>query len=75
MDVAAIISTSRRQTGYPTTAQISDAVMLGYLNIIYKEVYSRLTMVDSRLTWQQYLTNVVAGQAEYTLPIVSATET
>ena len=46
MDVSTIISLSRKQTS-ATVGQISDADYLKYLNIIYKDIFSRLA-VDSK---------------------------
>ena len=67
MDVSKIISISRKQT---TTSiwQVSDTDYLDYLNIIYQEMFSRLTMSNKKYARQTYLTNLVANQQEYTIP-------
>jgi hypothetical protein len=67
MDVSTIISLSRKQTG-TTTGQISDNDYLNYLNIIYKEIFSRLTVDSEKYTWQTFATDVIAGQSEYIIP-------
>ena len=67
MDVATIIELSRKQTG--TSAwQISDNDYLRYLNIVYKDIFSALFVDSKKYTWQSYLSDIVAGQAEYILP-------
>lgn len=75
MDVSAAIALSRRQTGHTTTWQVSDLVYVEYYNIAQKEIFSRLTMIDNRYTWQQYTVDTVANQAEYTMPLPSSTKT
>lgn len=67
MDVSTIISLSRKQTG--TTAwQISDNDYLVYLNIIYKDLFSRLSVNSKKYTWQSFTTPVIVWQSEYVLP-------
>jgi hypothetical protein len=44
--------------------------MLIYLNIVYQEMMSEIAQTDKKLTWQQWIVNTVAGQSEYTLPIL-----
>jgi hypothetical protein len=74
MDVATIINLSRKQTS--TTAwQIADADYLTYLNIIYKDIFSRLSVNAKKYTWQTYTTDVVAWQSEYVIPQPSNTQT
>jgi len=67
MDVATIITLSRNQTS-TTTGQISDANYLTYLNIIYKDIFSRLSVNARKYAWQSFITEVNAGQSEYILP-------
>lgn len=74
MDVSTIITLSRNQT-WTTTWQIADADYLTYLNIIYKDIFSRLSVNSKKYTWQTYYTDVVAGQNEYILPQPSDTQT
>ena len=59
MDVSTIIELSRKQTG-TSTGQISDADYLKYLNITYKDIFSRLAVNSKKYTWQSYTTDVVA---------------
>jgi hypothetical protein len=67
MDVSTIIDLSRKQTS--TTAwQIADSDYLTYLNIIYKDIFSRLSVNSKKYTWQRFNTSVVAWQSEYILP-------
>lgn len=67
MDVATIINLSRKQTG--TSAwQISDTDYVNYFNIVYKDVFNRLSVNSRKYTWQSYLTDIVKWQAEYILP-------
>lgn len=74
MDVSTIINLSRKQTS--TTAwQIADADYLTYLNIIYKDIFSRLSVNSKKYTWQTYTTDVVAWQQEYIIPQPSDTQT
>ena len=74
MDVSTIINLSRKQTS--TTAwQIADADYLTYLNIIYKDIFSRLSVNAKKYTWQSYTTDVVAWQQEYIIPQPSDTQT
>ena len=74
MDVSAIITLSRNQT-WTTTWQISDSAYLDYLNIIYKDIFSRLSVNSKKYTWQTYTTDVVAWQSEYIIPQPSNTQT
>lgn len=74
MDVSTIIALSRKQTS-TTTGQISDADYLKYLNIIYKEIFSRLSVNSKKYTWQVFNTSVVAWQSEYILPQPSSDDT
>ena len=67
MDVSTIIWLSRKQTS-TTTWQISDNDYLTYLNIIYKDVFSRLSVNSKKYTWQTYTTDLVAWQSEYIVP-------
>ena len=70
MTASQLISLARNQTWWTTTDQISDAQMLIYLNIVYQEMMSEIAQTDKKLTWQQWIVNTVAGQSEYTLPIL-----
>ena len=74
MDVSTIISLSRKQTS-TTTWQISDNDYLTYLNIVYKDIFSRLSTASKKYTWQTYVTDVVADQTEYTIPAPVSTQT
>lgn len=67
MDVATIISLSRKQTWTPA-GQISDTDYLTYLNITYKDIFSRLVVDSKKYAWQSFNTPVEAGQSEYVLP-------
>lgn len=67
MDVSTIIWLSRKQTS-TTTWQISDNDYLTYLNIVYKDVFSRLSVNSKKYTWQTYTTDIVAWQSEYIVP-------
>ena len=67
MDVSTIINLSRDQTGTPAW-QISDTDYLNYLNIIYKDIFSRLSVNAKKYAWQSFITEVNAGQSEYILP-------
>ena len=67
MDVSTIITLSRNQTS--TTAwQIADADYLTYLNIIYKDIFSRLSVNSKKYAWNSFTTDVVEWQREYILP-------
>lgn len=74
MDVSKIISISRKQTS-TSVWQIADAEYLDYLNIVYKEVFSRLSALSKKYTRQSYTSSLVANQSEYSYPIPSITET
>lgn len=74
MDVSTIISLSRKQTS-TTTWQISDNDYLTYLNIVYKDIFSRLSTASKKYTWQTYVTDVVSDQTEYTIPAPVSTQT
>lgn len=67
MDVATIIDLSRKQT-WTSAWQISDADYLKYLNITYKDVFSRLSIDSKKYAWNSWLTDIVALQSEYILP-------
>ena len=67
MDVSTIIALSRKQTS-ATSGQISDADYLKYLNIIYKDIFSRLVVDSKKYAWQSFDTPVYAWQWEYVLP-------
>lgn len=74
MDVADIISISRRQTN-TSTWQVSDAQYLIYLNIIYKDIFSRLSVNAKKYTRQSYSSSLVANQSEYNYPVPSVSDT
>ena len=74
MDVSTIITLSRNQT-WTTAWQIADADYLTYLNIIYKDIFSRLSVNSKKYTWQTYTTDVIAWQSEYIIPQPSDTQT
>lgn len=74
MDVSTIINLSRKQTA-TTTWQISDNDYLTYLNIIYKDIFSRLSTASKKYTWQTYTTDVIADQNEYTIPVPVSNQT
>ena len=74
MDVSEIIMLSRKQTG-TSAGQISDSDYLDYLNIVYKDVFSRLSVNSKKYTRQTYTTDVIAGQQEYIIPQPSNTQT
>ena len=74
MDVSAIITLSRNQT-WTSAWQISDSAYLNYLNIIYKDIFSRLSVNAKKYTWQTYTTDVVAWQSEYIIPQSSNDQT
>lgn len=67
MDVSTIIKLSRDQTNTPAW-QIADADYLTYLNIIYKDIFSRLSVNSKKYTWQRFNTPVIEWQSEYILP-------
>ena len=64
MDVSTIITLSRNQT-WTSAWQISDS---DYLNYIYKDIFSRLSVNSRRYAWQGFTTEVNAWQSEYILP-------
>lgn len=69
MDVSSIISISRKQTWGTSTSQVSDASYLEYLNIIYWDIFSRLSTKSKKYARDLYSpTAIVSGQNEYTLP-------
>ena len=74
MDVSTIITLSRNQT-WTTAWQIADADYLTYLNIIYKDIFSRLSVNSKKYTWQTYTTDVIAWQSEYIIPQPSDNQT
>lgn len=74
MDVSTIIDLSRKQTATPI-GQISNDDYLKYLNIIYKDIFSRLAVNSKKYTRQSYTTDIVAGQSEYVIPQPSDTQT
>jgi hypothetical protein len=64
MDVSVIIAKSRIQSN--TSAwQKSDDLMLQDLNIVYKEIFSRLATKSKKYTRQTYKVASVANQNEY----------
>ena len=74
MDVSVIIAKSRVQTN-TSVGQKSDALMLADLNIVYKEIFSRLSAKSKKYTWQTYKVNSVANQNEYTIPEPAVSDT
>ena len=68
MDVSKIISISRKQTWGTSASQISDVDYLDYLNIVYKDIFSRLTVNSKKYTRQTANIDLVANQSEYTIP-------
>ena len=74
MDVSTIITLSRNQT-WTSAWQISDSDYLNYLNITYKDIFSRLSVNAKKYTWQSYTTDIIAWQQEYIIPQPSDTQT
>lgn len=74
MDVSAIIAKSRIQTN-TSVGQKDDVLMLQDLNIVYKEIFSRLAVKSKKYTWQTYRVNSVANQNEYTIPSPTVSDT
>jgi hypothetical protein len=74
MDVSVIISKSRTQTS-TSVGQKSDALMLADLNTVYKDIFSRLAVLNKKYTRQTYTTNTVVGQSEYNIPKPTVSET
>lgn len=74
MDVSVIIAKSRIQSN-TSAGQKSDALMLQDLNIVYKEIFSRLATKNKKYTWQTYKVNSVSNQHEYTIPAPSVSDT
>lgn len=74
MDVSVIIAKSRVQTN-TSVGQKSDALMLQDLNIVYKEIFSRLSTKSKKYTRQTYKTNTVASQNEYQIPKPAVADT
>ena len=74
MDVSTIIAKSRIQTG-TSVGQKSDVLMLQDLNIVYKDIFSRLSAKSKKYTWQRYTTDSVVGQNEYLIPKPVLSET
>lgn len=74
MDVSTIIKLSRRQTA-TSEGQIDDWAYLDYLNDVYKDIFSRLSINSKKYTRQTYTTDVSAGQSEYIIPKPSETQT
>lgn len=69
MDVSSIFSISRKQTN-TSVGQISDADLLVYLNIVYKEVFSRLSVASKKYTRNTYkVPTTVVWQSEYSIPL------
>lgn len=73
MDVSAIISKSRVQTS-TSVGQKSDSLMLADLNVVYKDIFSRLATKSKKYAWDLFSTDLVAGQNEYILPQWSPTD-
>jgi hypothetical protein len=48
MDVSKIISISKLQT----SASYDNTTLLDYLNIVYADIFSRLSAVNKKYTWQ-----------------------
>lgn len=67
MDVSSIIRISRLNTN-TSIWQMSNDQMLEYLNIVYKDVFSRLVINSKKYTRQRYTTDLVDWQNEYILP-------
>ena len=74
MDVSVSISKSRTQTS-TSVGQKSDALMLADLNTVYKDIFSRLAVLNKKYTRQTYTTNTVVGQSEYNIPKPTVSET
>lgn len=75
MDVSNIFSISRRQTN-TSTWQIDDVILLEYLNIVYKEVFSRLVTNSKKYTRNTYnVPTTIAGQNEYSIPSRNSLDT
>lgn len=67
MDVSSIISISRTQTN-TSVGQKTDADVLSYLNIVYSDIFSRLSTKNKKYAWTYYSGDTVVWQNEYTIP-------
>lgn len=75
MDVSNIISKSRIQTN-TSISQKSDTLMLQDLNIIYWDIFSKLSIKSKKYARDLYSpTAIVSWQNEYTLPKETVSET
>lgn len=74
MDVSTIITKSRRQTG-TSVGQKSDALMLDDLNIVYKDIFSKLATKSKKYTRQAYTTDSIVWQNEYKIPEATVLDT
>lgn len=74
MDVTNIITKSRIQTN-TSIWQKSDVLMLQDLNIVYKEIFSRLSTKSKKHTRQTYKTSTVVWQSEYNIPKPAVADT
>ena len=68
MDVSSIITLSRKQTA-TSIWQITDEKYLESLNIVYRELFSKLATASKKYTRETYTTDVIKDQVEYVLPI------
>lgn len=67
MDVSKIIAKCRTQTG-TSVWQKSDELMLQDLNLVYKEIFSRLSTKSKKYTWNTFTTDTIVWQNEYIAP-------
>ena len=66
MSVAQLIALARKRWKV-TTNMISDVDMLEYLNIRYTDIHAAIVNIDKNYFWDEWITNTVADQSEYTL--------
>lgn len=72
MDVSDIISLARTLT-HSNSNQVSDAQLLTYVNIIYNKMSNKIiSEVDEDYFWDEFITNLVADQNEYSLKEATA---
>jgi len=73
MNVSEIIWLARTLT-HTTSTQVSDAVGLQYLNIVYHDLENSIvTGINENFFWDTFTTDTVEDQNEYVLPVASAT--
>ncbi len=67
MNISKIFQITREQT-WVNESSFSDTQLLDYLNLVYVDLVNSITTINENFFYDNYITNIVSEQNEYSLP-------